>query len=147
LSLTYGIVGLVPSDYPNFQPQGYYDTLRDLPLIRGGSFRVLDLTQLGGVVTFPSFHAAAAVIYVWALWPIRFVRWVGLLSNSAMLVATPIGGGHFLADVIAGAAVVILSIATANKIASKLLSDQLRSRETYIATPEATAWAASVPDV
>jgi hypothetical protein len=123
---TYGAIGLVPSDYPNFEPQGYYDTLRDLPLIREGSFRVLDLSQLGGIVTFPSFHAAAAVIYIWALWPVRFVRWIGLLSNSAMLISTPIGGGHFLADVLAGAAIAVLSIAAVNRIGSKMLSESYR---------------------
>jgi hypothetical protein len=120
---TYAIVGLVPSDYPNFEPQGYYDTLRDLPLIRDGSLRLLDLSQLGGIVTFPSFHAAAAVIYIWALWPIRFVRWIGLFSNSAMLISTPIGGGHFLADVLAGIAVAVLSIIAANRIGARLLAD------------------------
>jgi hypothetical protein len=121
---TYGAVGLVPSDYPNFEPQGYYDTLRDLPLIRDGSSRVLDLSQLGGIVTFPSFHAAAAAIYIWALWPVRYVRWVGLLSNSVMLISTPIGGGHFLADVLAGVAVAILSILAANLIASRIARTQ-----------------------
>jgi membrane-associated phospholipid phosphatase len=103
--------------------------LRDLPLIRDGSLRVLDLPELGGIVTFPSFHAAAAAIYVWALWPVRFARWLGLLSNSAMLVATPIGGGHFLADVIAGIAVVVLSIVGANWIAERLASEAQRLRE------------------
>jgi membrane-associated phospholipid phosphatase len=123
---TYGAVGLVPSDYPNFEPQGYYDTLRDLPLIRDGSLRVLDLMHLGGIVTFPSFHAGAAVIYVWALWPIRWARWIGLSSNSVMLVATPIGGGHFLADVIAGAGVAVMSILVANRISSRLVSKHSR---------------------
>jgi hypothetical protein len=125
---TYGAVGLVPSDYPNFEPQGYYDTLRDLPLIRDGSLRVLDLPALGGIVTFPSFHAAAAVIYIWALGPVRFARWLGLLVNSAMLVATPIGGGHFLADVIAGIAVVVLSVVFANWTASRLASQAQHSQ-------------------
>jgi PAP2 superfamily len=136
---TYGAVGLVPSDYPNFEPQGYYDTLRDLPLIRDGSLRVLDLSQLGGIVTFPSFHAAAAVIYIWALWPIRFVRWIGLLSNGAMLVSTPIGGGHFLVDVLAGVAVAILSIVAANRIGARLLSEQRRNMETFAAASAATS--------
>jgi PAP2 superfamily protein len=125
----YGIVGLVPSDYPNFQPEAYYDTLRDLPLVRSGALRVLDLPHLGGIVTFPSFHAAAAAIYIWALWPVRFLRWLGLMFNIIMLLSAPIGGGHFLADVIAGIAIVILSITAVNQIASRLLSDQKRSAE------------------
>ena len=72
----YGVAGVLPSDYSNFEPQGYLDTLRDVPLLRDGNLRALDLFQLGGVVTFPSFHAAAAVLYAWALWPIRWIRWL-----------------------------------------------------------------------
>lgn len=118
----YGVAGVLPSDYSNFEPLGYLDTLRDVPLLRGGSLRVLDLFQLGGVVTFPSFHAAAAVLYAWALWPVRWIRSLALLPNAAMLVATPIGGGHFLADVIAGIIVAGLSILAACRIGSILAS-------------------------
>ena len=120
----YGAAGLPPSDYSNFEPQGYYDTLRDVPLLRDGSLRELDLFKLGGVVTFPSFHAAAAVLYAWALWPVRWVRWLALLPNAAMLVATPIGGGHFLADVLAGIAVAAMSIVAASRIGASLASKQ-----------------------
>jgi hypothetical protein len=118
----YGVAGVLPSDYSNFEPQGYLDTLRDLPLLRDGNLRALDLFRLGGVVTFPSFHAAAAVLYAWALWPVRWIRWLALLPNAAMLVATPIGGGHFLADVIAGIIVAGLSILAACRIGSVLAS-------------------------
>lgn len=118
----YDVAGLLPSDYSNFEPQGYLDTLHNVPLLRDGSLRVLDLFQLGGVVTFPSFHAAAAVLYAWALWPVRWIRWLALLPNGTMLVATPIGGGHFLADVIAGVAVAALSILAACRIAATLTS-------------------------
>ena len=120
----YGVAGVLPSDYSNFEPQGYLDTLRDVPLLRDGNLRALDLFQLGGVVTFPSFHAAAAVLYAWALWPVRWIRWLALLPNAAMLVATPIGGGHFLADVIAGIIVAGLSILAACRIASMLTTAQ-----------------------
>jgi PAP2 superfamily protein len=120
----YGVAGVLPSDYSNFEPQGYLDTMRDVPLLRDGNLRALDLFQLGGVVTFPSFHAAAAVLYAWALWPIRWIRWLALLPNAAMLVATPIGGGHFLADVIAGVIVAGLSILAACRIGSMLASTQ-----------------------
>jgi PAP2 superfamily protein len=112
----YGALGLVASDFPNIVPQGYYDRLRDMPLLRDGSLRVLDLFQLAGVVTFPSFHAASAVLYVWMLWPLRWLRPLNLLCNGAMLVATPIGGGHFFADVIAGAAIALVAISIARRV-------------------------------
>jgi membrane-associated phospholipid phosphatase len=116
----YGEMGLVAADFPNIVPQGYYDTLRDAPLLRDGSLRTLDLWHLAGVVTFPSFHAAAAVLYAWAMWPMRLLRLPNLLCNGAMLAATPIGGGHYLVDVIAGVAVAAASIWIAGRMASKL---------------------------
>jgi hypothetical protein len=116
----YGAMGLVAADFPNIVPQGYYDTLRDAPLLRDGTLRTLDLFQLAGVVTFPSFHAAAAVLYAWALWPLRWLRPFNLLCNGALLVATPIGGGHFLADVIAGIALAAASIYATHRIVRAL---------------------------
>ena len=116
----YGAMGLVAADFPNIVPQGYYDTLRDAPLLRDGTLRTLDLFQLAGVVTFPSFHAAAAVLYAWALWPLRWLRPFNVLCNGALLVATPIGGGHFLADVIAGMAVAAASIYATHRIVRAL---------------------------
>ena len=138
----YGAAGLLASDYSNFEPQGYYDTLRDVPLLRDGSLRELDLFKLGGVVTFPSFHAAAAVLYAWALWPVRWVRWPALLPNAAMLVATPIGGGHFLADVLAGIAVATLSIVAAGRVGAHLASRQRPGFEAQVASGRSASAAA-----
>jgi len=117
---TYGAIGLVPSDHPNIVPQGYYDTLHDAPLLRDGSLRTLDLFRLNGVLTFPSFHAASAALYIWGLWPMRWLRPLNLLVNGAMIVATPIGGGHFLVDVLAGIAVAAASIYAARWIGGSL---------------------------
>jgi hypothetical protein len=105
----YGVMGLVAADFPNIVPQGYYDTLRDAPMLRDGSLRVLDLFQLGGVLTFPSFHAASAILCTWAFWPVRWLRPLNLFCNGAMIVATPVGGGHYFVDVIAGIAVAAAS--------------------------------------
>ena len=128
LILTIGISALVPaigvygelkmaaSDFPNIVPQGYYDTLRDAPLLRDGTLRSLDLFELVGVLTFPSFHAVSAVLYAWALWPVRWFRPVNLLCNGAMIAATPVGGGHYMVDVIAGVAVAGLAILVARRV-------------------------------
>ena len=74
-------------------------------LLRDGSLRTLDLFHINGVLTFPSFHAASAALYIWGLWPMRWLRPLNLLVNGAMIAATPIGGGHFLVDVLGGVAV------------------------------------------
>jgi membrane-associated phospholipid phosphatase len=82
--------------------------------------RVLDLFHLNGVLTFPSFHAASAILYAWGAWPIRWLRPFSLLGNGAMLLSTPIGGGHFLVDVLAGIVVATAAIYAARWIGGSL---------------------------
>jgi membrane-associated phospholipid phosphatase len=123
---TYDILGIVP-DPLRLKPGGYLDGLRDLPLVRDGSLRELDMRKLGGIITFPSFHAAAAVLYLWALWSVWWMRPVALIACGTMLVATPIGGGHFFVDVFAGIAVAVLAIVAARWIGQRLTEPAAQS--------------------
>jgi len=111
---------LTPADYPNIEPAAYLEQLRDLPPVRDGSLRHLNLLTLTGLVTFPSFHAASAVLYLWALWPVRWLRIVALVSNATMLAATPIHGGHYFVDVIAGVAVAVAGIVAARAVSRRV---------------------------
>ncbi|WP_165405695.1 phosphatase PAP2 family protein [Bradyrhizobium genosp. SA-3] len=88
--------------------------------------RLLDAFQLGPLLTFPSFHAVSAVLYMWVLWPIRWVRGIGVLWNGVMLAATPIGGGHYFVDVFAGVVVAIASIWAIKRIGALLAPEQDR---------------------
>jgi hypothetical protein len=106
----YGTMGLVAADFPNIVPQSYYNGMHEIPALRDGSLRVLDLFYLDGVLTFPSFHAISAVLYAWALWPVRWLRPLNIFCNGAMMVATPVGGGHYFIDVIAGIAAAAAAI-------------------------------------
>jgi membrane-associated phospholipid phosphatase len=71
----------------------------------------LDLSALDGIVTFPSFHAAAAVLFAWGFWAIRWARWPMLALNLAMIAATVPIGGHYYSDVLAGIVIAGTSIA------------------------------------
>jgi hypothetical protein len=106
----YQQIGLDPSHLGNINPQAYLDQVRDLEPVREGVLRRIDLFALAGIVTFPSFHAASAVLYAWALWPVRWFRPIALIANGAMLASTPIDGGHYFIDLIAGIAVALASI-------------------------------------
>jgi membrane-associated phospholipid phosphatase len=86
--------------------------------LRDGSFRALVAAGAEGVITFPSLHAALAVILIAAIWPIRVLRLPILVLNSVLLVATPIDGAHYLIDVIAGVVVAAVSLAAAHAIAA-----------------------------
>ena len=116
----YGVLGLSSSQFPNIilegYPVGYADTLRFAPLLRDGTLRTMDIFHLAGVLTFPSFHAVSAVLYLWAFWPIRLARPFNLVCNGAMLASTPVGGGHFLVDIIAGIGLAVASIYAARRI-------------------------------
>lgn len=103
-------LGLTAADHPNVSVPSYDEFLREFPLLRDGSLRELSLFGLNGIVTFPSFHAASAVLYAWALWPIRWIRPVVVIVNAAMLASTPVGGGHYFIDIFAGIAVTLLAV-------------------------------------
>jgi hypothetical protein len=116
---TYDLLKFLPD--PNlFTPGAYIDQLRDLPLVRDGSLRHLHLSGLTGIVTFPSFHAAAAVLYLWAFWPVRWIGPLAAVANIAMLLATPIVGGHYFIDLFAGGAIAAASIMAAQFIAQRI---------------------------
>ncbi len=115
----YDVHAFTRSD-PVFSSNAYLEHLHDFPQVRDGTLRVLDLINLTGIVTFPSFHAAAAIVYLWAFWAVRWMRPIALLANGGMLLATPFIGGHYFVDVFAGIAVAAASIVTARWIADGL---------------------------
>jgi membrane-associated phospholipid phosphatase len=112
---TYQQYGL-PAETWNFKASGYLVQFYELPMVRDGSLRSLNITHLGGIVTFPSFHAAAAILAMWALWEVWWMRPFALIANVAMLLATPLVGGHYFVDVFAGVSTAALAIAIAKKI-------------------------------
>jgi membrane-associated phospholipid phosphatase len=63
-----------------------------------------------GLVTFPSFHSALAIVLIYAAWPIRWLRLPIIILNILVLLSTPVDGGHWLTDVIGGVAVALLVI-------------------------------------
>jgi len=69
------------------------------------------LSELTGVVSFPSFHVVVALAYAWALRRAGRVGQIMLVLNMGMLPSIPIFGGHYLVDAIAGAITMLLSLA------------------------------------
>jgi membrane-associated phospholipid phosphatase len=123
---TFHEYGISP-DLPVFRASGYLVQLHQLPLVRDGSLRVLDHNTLGGIITFPSFHAAAAVLALWAFWGVWWMRPLALIANVGMLLATPLVGGHYFVDVFAGVALAVLAIAAAQRIGRRSTSTVARN--------------------
>ncbi len=82
----------------------------EVQVVRQGTVALFVLDQMQGVISFPSYHTVLALLCVYAH---RGLRWsfppVALL-NCVMLVAIPSEGGHYLADMIAGAMVTLVSV-------------------------------------
>jgi hypothetical protein len=131
----YQAIGLDPGTLKHIDPGAYLDQLRDLPPTRAGVLRHLELLNLGGIVTFPSFHAASAVLYTWALWPLRWSRPLLVLVNGVMLAATPLNGGHYFVDVFAGVAIAVSAIAAARQAGRLIARLEFKPGETGFAIP------------
>lgn len=78
--------------------------------VRDGSLRHFDSAHVQGLISIPSMHTAIAMLLVYAVRGTRLLRPSALL-NGLMIAATPIEGGHYLVDVLAGAAMTALLIA------------------------------------
>ena len=79
------------------------------PVLRDHAMRDVDLGHLVGLVSAPSFHTAAALLYIACAWPMARLRWPVVGVNVAMLLSTPVEGTHYLADMLIGALVAGLS--------------------------------------
>jgi membrane-associated phospholipid phosphatase len=91
-----------------------------IPQLRSHGLGEIHLESLQGVVCAPSFHAASGVLYIVAAWRAPPLRWPLLGINAAMLLATPVEGTHYLVDIIAGAAVAVVSVLLVRFLARRL---------------------------
>ena len=107
---TYYGLDIAPSQFASLDSSLYTAQLRDILALREGSLRHLEMFKLTGIVSFPSFHAASAVLYMWALWPVRFVGGLAAALNLLMIAATPVIGAHYMIDVFGGVALAAISI-------------------------------------
>jgi hypothetical protein len=76
--------------------------------LREGSLKIIDLRDLQGVVQFPSFHLAMAIIMAYATRGIPVLFPLLLMWNALTIVATPLVGGHYFADLGGGLLVTLV---------------------------------------
>jgi hypothetical protein len=116
----WGYLHLSALDSPAIVP-----TTRDLHLpiffgLRDGTFRHLVAEGAEGIITFPSLHAALGLLFIFALWPVRYIGWISVLLNLAMIAATPVDGGHYFSDVVAGLTLAALGWITVRYIFTQI---------------------------
>ena len=124
-----------PAAYRHLWPSVAWQERGIIAGLRDGSLRVLDLSAMMGIVSFPSYHATLAAIFVWAF---RGVRWgrVGGAWAVLTILATPVFGGHYVVDVLAGLALAPVCVAAARRL---VRVDAQAFRAAWI---RAAAWAA-----
>jgi membrane-associated phospholipid phosphatase len=79
--------------------------------LRAGTLHVIPLGRGSqGLIAFPSFHAALALLVAYAVRKNRWTFIVACVLNFLVILSTLSEGGHYLVDVIGGIAVAALSI-------------------------------------
>jgi hypothetical protein len=89
----------------------YGDYIPVIEHLRSGRDLNFPLHAMTGVVSFPSFHTTMALAYVYGFRRTGAIGAGIAVLNIGMLLAIPVFGGHYLTDMIAGAAVLLVSLA------------------------------------
>lgn len=97
-------------------PADMHSYLPTLEALRNGSLRSIRLTGLQGLISFPSFHTTSAILFAWAAWRLRLLRWVFVPLNLLMVMGTPIDGGHYLIDLVGGTIVALGIVIIVNRM-------------------------------
>ncbi len=85
--------------------------LQHYEALRAGTFRFFDLARTEGLVTFPSYHTAMALLIPLALRGFGVVTALGWIFAAIVVVSTIPIGGHYLIDVICGVALAVACVA------------------------------------
>ncbi|MDE2404149.1 MAG: phosphatase PAP2 family protein [Sphingomonadales bacterium] len=101
--------GVAPAAVPSVRVLSNWQFSDLLLRLRDGRVHDLGRATLDGIVTMPSFHAAAAILLGWGFRPTRVSGPAVALNALMWLSAVPIGG-HYLVDIAAGSLVAVLAL-------------------------------------
>ena len=113
----YGYWGIDPANL-GLNPPAARIHEPDMLALRSGELRYFPLV-MKGLVTFPSFHTATALLLTFAAWPLRYARLPALALNIAMIVSVLACGSHYLSDILGGIAVALAGWVLAGRILPK----------------------------
>ncbi|MCK1549559.1 phosphatase PAP2 family protein [Bradyrhizobium sp. 177] len=116
VSAIWPTLGPCAANGPSFGPcatngGGDIAYLRDLLALRAGGPWHFELSAMEGIVAMPSYHTVGAVLLTYAFRGTGLIGYGIAALNVLMLVSIPPIGGHYLVDVLAGAALALGAIA------------------------------------
>lgn len=109
------------------EEQGIF--LPDMERLIAGRDLTFDAAALTGVIEFPSFHTVLALACPYALRRTGVIFWIFIVLDGLMLLTIPFFGGHYLADMLAGAGVFLLALGIVKLLEKKKLSAENASPE------------------
>ena len=86
------------------------NTAQSLHVLRESAHVVIDPRTTDGLVCFPSFHCCMALIIIYSNRGLGWFSAIAALVGLSIIAATPVYGGHYVVDVIVGAAITGLLI-------------------------------------
>jgi membrane-associated phospholipid phosphatase len=108
----YGFTSTIDMTHLMGQIKGFHD----------GRMRVVRFDELDGLVSFPSFHVAGAVLVTWAFRHRRRILIPLMVLNVALIISTLITGVHYVVDVLAALPLFAVSLAAYHWWARPLLT-------------------------
>jgi membrane-associated phospholipid phosphatase len=117
-AVAYGVfLHVHPGDFQRVFPWAGFVQIPDFEALRAGTIAKLDFAAMQGIITFPSYHAGLSTITFWGFIETRskWLRIPGAALATLTIIATPIDGGHYFVDVIAGMAIGAACLAAARR--------------------------------
>jgi membrane-associated phospholipid phosphatase len=106
--------GITPADLPELKITFPWYIGPLIEALQNGEIR--DLSKATGLVSFPSFHTAAGVMFMWAAFEIRWLRVPAIVLNAAMIASTIVHGSHYFVDLAGGVLVAGVAIVAAKAL-------------------------------
>jgi membrane-associated phospholipid phosphatase len=79
--------------------------------MRSHAMAAIPMDDIRGIISFPSFHVASAVIITYFFRRLSFISGLVVVLNIGMSIGALVIGGHYLVDVLAGLVVGLATIA------------------------------------
>ncbi len=127
LTVTIAALAIWPSmcaaPYYGFTPTiDYARAITQITGFHDGSLTMIRFDDLEGLVSFPSFHVAGAMLVTWAFRHRRRIVIPLMLFNTGLAISTVITGEHYAVDVLAAVPLVAGSLAAYRWWGRRLLS-------------------------